>query len=77
MTFEEVEVLARAIHDDIKPGSCDNKFVMEGFSHMQKRVSMFPANEVEEARLWNMALKMWYLGRAYERLYAYENNLVE
>ena len=76
MDFEEVYNLALAIRDD-QVSSGDYATLLEAYDKMQETNKLYPVNEIESQRLWKMASLMWNCGRAYERLYAYENNLIQ
>ena len=73
---EEVKNLAGAIKDDATSDSEEHGVILQGYSNVQSEANLFPVNEIEEQRLWKMAMLMFYLGRSYERLYSYENQLV-
>ena len=75
MTISDIKKLASNIHDHVRADSPENGLVLQGFSSAQEDSNLYPVNEVEERRLWKMARYMWFLGRAYERLYARENNM--
>lgn len=72
MTIDDIKGLANAIHDAMQ--SQESQFILQGFSSAQEDSNLYPVNEIEAQRLWKMARYVWFLGRAYERLYAYENN---
>jgi len=73
MTTEEVNNLANAI----KNASSKEEFdvILKSYDSVQSEANLYPVNEIESQRLWKMAMLMWMRGRAYERLYVYENNL--
>ena len=77
MTIDDIKGLANAIHDAMQPQSQESQFILQGFSSAQEDSNLYPVNEIEEQRLWKMARYVWFLGRAYERLYAYENSTQE
>ena len=77
MTIDDIKGLANAIHDAMQSKSQESNLLLQGFSSAQEDSNLYPVNEIEAQRLWKMARYMWFLGRAYERLYAYENNSIQ
>lgn len=62
-------------HDALNPEERD--ILLKMYDDTQNEANLFPVNEVEKLRLFKMASTMFYKGRAYERLYSYENSLIK
>lgn len=77
MEIEEITQLARAIRLESNISSWEHGLILQEYSQLQNEANLFPVNEIEEQRLFKMARDMFYIGRAYERLYSYENNLTQ
>ena len=70
ITIDELSLLATAIANLATIGSEEAGLVLMSYSKTQNETNLFPTNAVDDSRLWKLATRMWYFGRAYERIYS-------